>query len=810
MNIESKIAHMLFFTSVKNGFFDYEISIKPSLMKFNKNKTIELSPSLLEYLCYKIVKNRLLTDNFTNTDIVLFTEKFLSLDSNKNIFKLTNKQHIIILFQDEITKKWSLIMFLNLKEQINNLFNSNNKKTIVTNIISSFLNEENENYFLNKTFDNFEKILDFKLPIVNFEVKLVNINDQKNTSIFLLNFIEGLICQDNDSIALYIQKLFDKDIYKNNNDMHKDYMDYFNSFDKISDFLENILPTYEKELNEYLKKNKDYEKYFNGNNIVMKNELKKNEENKFEKGKNNGCDNNNSDDDSDFNFEDEEEVLRIMEYQHKKSKQRKFIKNDPTYRLNLKSINYKNIGIIKEEEHESSSESVPPLSIVKYKRNSKKYLTNLDNNIKTIAHNKKEELRKMDFNKINDNINNEINIKKTILKELEEAVNEFEKEQSSNSLTKKNKIGKMIKKNTANLFISNIQKEKQKKNKIKKTKKSADDKEKQRPNSSIKLFEGNPKNINNYKKIINCNIFKNYKFINQSVKNFNILKKNLIHPKGINDLMKKLEKKDIKNNSLHRNNNIRKYNLGTIFKNKSFILENNISKLLKGNINRKDSIHKLVKKNSNIKEKNKKSKKKSENIIKTSGKAFKKYSNLINSTKLSNISQRSTFFQTEDSIKKIKENKKQKKNIRVFEIEKENTHNLSLGNNILQPKEANSRKIINKTNILNKNKYDLVKIMKKFENNDNMIADNEKSAKLNIENILSLEEFKVDEKKNQIKIDNISNKNGNKYFNRKLINSSDCKHKRNRISIQDYNFFEKNEQKKYGCNFTAHEVCNVF
>ena len=106
----------------------------------------------------------------------------------------------------------------------------------------------------------------------------------------------------------------------------------------------------------------------------------------------------------------------------------------------------------------------------------------------------------MDFNKTNDIIDNEINIKKTILKELEEAVNEFEKEQSSNSLTKKNKIGKMIKSNTANLFISNIQKEKQKINKIKKIKKSAEDKEKQRPNSPIKLFEGSPKNTINYKK----------------------------------------------------------------------------------------------------------------------------------------------------------------------------------------------------------------------------------------------------------------------------------------------------------------------
>jgi hypothetical protein len=128
MYIESKIAHMLFFASVKNGFFDYSTSIKFSLIKFNENKSIELSPSLLEYLCYKIVKNHFLHENFINTDIVLITEKFLSLVNNKNIFKLTNKKYIIILIQDEKKQKWNLIMFPNLKEQINNCFNLKNKK----------------------------------------------------------------------------------------------------------------------------------------------------------------------------------------------------------------------------------------------------------------------------------------------------------------------------------------------------------------------------------------------------------------------------------------------------------------------------------------------------------------------------------------------------------------------------------------------------------------------------------------------------------------------------------------------------------
>ena len=149
-------------------------------------------------------------------------------------------------------------------------------------------------------------------------------------------------------------------------------MNYFNSFNKINNICENILPTYEKELIEYLKKNKDYEKYFNGNNIVMKNELSQinemsnNEDNDFGKGKNIVfIDNDSCDDDFDLSSEDEEEALRIMEYQSKKSERTKFIKHYAKDRINLESENYKINGIIKEEENESSSESIQQISLVK-------------------------------------------------------------------------------------------------------------------------------------------------------------------------------------------------------------------------------------------------------------------------------------------------------------------------------------------------------------------------------------------------------------------------------------------------------------
>jgi len=324
MSIESKIAHMLYFASVKNGNFDYSTSIKFHLMKFNENKTIELSPSLIEYLCYKIVKKHLLTDNFINNDIVLITEKFLSSINSKSFYKLTNKKYIIILCQNEETQKWNLIILTNLKKQINNCFNSKEKKTILANIISSNLNYGEENYILNQTFDKFDNIFKFKLPILGFAANIINISDQKNTSIFILNFIEGLICQKKDSINLYIQKLFDKDRYIDD----KNYMDYFDSFNKINDNLENILPIYKKELIEYLKTNKNYEKYFNGNDIVMKNEMAQiiekvdNKSNNNEKETNNDCNEDKTSDDSDLKSEEEEEALRIMERHNKESKKK--------------------------------------------------------------------------------------------------------------------------------------------------------------------------------------------------------------------------------------------------------------------------------------------------------------------------------------------------------------------------------------------------------------------------------------------------------------------------------------------------------
>ena len=469
-------------------------------MKFNENKTIELSPSLIEYLCYKIVKKHLLTDNFISNDIVLITENFLSFINCKNFFKLYNKKYIIILHQNEETHKWNLILIKNLKKQINNCFNSKDKKTILANIISSNLNYGEENYILNQIFDKFDNIFNFKLPIEGFEANIININDQKNTSIFILNFIEGLICQKKDSINLYIQKLFDKNRYIDD----KNYMDYFDSFNKINDNLENILPIYKKELIEYFKKNKNYEKYFNGNDIVMKNEMaqineKVDNKTNNEKETDNNFNEDKTSEDSDLKSEEEEEALRIMELHNRKSKKRrKFIIDyqTHTHKLKLETINYKNIGIIKEEDNESSSESLSHTD-----RNKEKCLTMSDYTIKKVHRKRKEKLGELDIYKTNDIKDNEIIIKKNLLKELEDAIYEFENEQSPKNNSKKRKKNKIFKKSTTDIFLGKIEKEK--KRKKKKSKKREDTKEKMRSKSSNKLFESSSKKRINFKKILN-------------------------------------------------------------------------------------------------------------------------------------------------------------------------------------------------------------------------------------------------------------------------------------------------------------------
>ena len=285
---------------------------------------------------------------------------------------------------------------MNLEEQLKNCFVENSKQPIAAKIISSNANSDEDDVILNSIMDKLENTFDFKSPNdIQFEVDSINISDQPNTCIFLLNFIEGLIAQNDENISLYIKKLYDEG--SNNIDLNS--KAYFSSFNKISEDFENIYIKYQNELKEYFKKNKynilnfDAEKIMNGNKefFVIENNKEHNEngekkvliegkglpeENKLvngmEKNKNSNLNlmkdeidmiqlEQDDDIDGDLNSDEEEEALKIMERENEEAKsirdqERKLRQRIYKQKLRFKNMNmYKEFGIIKEEDNESES-----------------------------------------------------------------------------------------------------------------------------------------------------------------------------------------------------------------------------------------------------------------------------------------------------------------------------------------------------------------------------------------------------------------------------------------------------------------------
>ena len=476
MDIESILCSTLFFPSIKNGIFDYSTPMKSSLTKFDIDKSTEPSQSLFEYFFYKMIKRKL-KEGQINSETVLITEKFLTTFNCKKIFiksKAIHKKNILIFLQHKLTLKWNLVAFLNLEEQLKKCFNENNKQPIVAKIISSNLNADEDDYILNSTMDKLENTFDFKSPDdIQFEVDSINISDQPNTFIFLLNFIEGLIVQSDENISLYINKLYEE----GSNTFDANSRNYFTSFNRIGEDLENVYIKYQSELNEYIKKNKnnilnfDAEKILNGNNEILKidNSKVKNDDKNSLKEENgspeggglaNGIEKINSgenkkdskgnkikdeydmikieqDDDLDdeLNSEEEEEALKIMERESQEAKsqirdqERKLRQRLYKQKLRLKNINmYKEFGVIKEEDNESESESIDLFNMMKEEKEK-----NMSENIKKSLRKTIEEKRKSKINKsINNKSNSENNVNVILNTENNIIVNnknkEFEKE----------------------------------------------------------------------------------------------------------------------------------------------------------------------------------------------------------------------------------------------------------------------------------------------------------------------------------------------------------------------------------------------
>ena len=839
MDIEAKLNNTIFFPSIKNGTFDYGTPMKSILTKFDIDKTTEPSQSLFEYLCYKLVKKKAL-EGTLNTETVLITEKFLTTFNCKKVFikaKAIHKKHIIIFLQNKNTLKWSLIAFLNLEEQLKNCFDERKRQPITAKIISSNANSDEDDVILNSTMDKLENTFDFKSPNdIQFEVDSINISDQPNTCIFLLNFIEGLIVQNDENISLYIKKLYDEgtnNIYLNNNS-------YFSSFNKISEDFENIYIKYQNELNEYFKKNKynilnfDAEKVMNGNkeffviennkeNIengekkVLAKEKGLPEENKIVNGMENINTNLNiirdeidmiqleqdDDIDADLNSEEEEEALKIMERENEEAKsirdqERKLRQRIYKQKLRFKNMNmYKEFGIIKEEDNESESESIDLFNKLKEEKGKslneslkltlKKSLEekknklpkqsnnnntkiniinniNIDNNnniINNISENNKDIILNTDNNIIrnkNDEIKKEIiineknnadtktdkeqksksekSIKLSVLKDLEEALEEIELEQdavknnkdindNNNNINNKSEIKISLtnenrpieKKNSFksenrkedNININNNKKEKKyinvfKENiELKKRNSFSKNKEKEFNLEDKKIQN---RNIEKLKKTL-TNIKKNekdkekqkekkveeglnkYLKANSLTQKKILLKENIFKNNKSNNLNNLNKLKDQDNNI--NSNNTTKIYITNIFNSNSSISNNERDKSpnikeKENNINKKELNENIIKKNNtnnNYKNNNNNfSKNKNNQIIKkTNSKKFsEKQSQSTLYSKLSNNSQKSSSTnKTSDSFSKSSEDKNilknKKKPIKEIEIKIEKNKN---------------------------------------------------------------------------------------------------------------------------------------
>ena len=715
-DIESILKNILFFTSIRDGFFDYNIPIKSELEKFNSDKSIEPSLFLFEYICYKLLKNTLISNKTINPETIIITDQFLCSENSKELFikyKATYKKNIIICIQNSQTLKWTIIAFLNLEEQIKNYFDINNKKPIKAKILSSNLNSDEDDIVLNATMDKLEYAFDFKSPDdIQFEVDSFNIYDQPNSGIFLLNFIKELMLQDESKISDFIQKIYDE--VSNMGNQGNKY--YFNIFNNISEEMNNMYNIYNQELNEFLKNNNI--------NINLDDEL---------------------------NSDEEEEALKIMEKENEEAKhlmrQKERKLRQKLYKQKLidkNTVMYKEFGVIKEEDNESESESIDFFGKMKEKEeerlkykenlskknymNNNKILNNVNVNININVNNSQsiDEIKTNIFKTDKDiQIKNQSKSEKNIkLNVLEEALEEFELEQEpiknteENIKQKKEEI-KEIKENnqkeTQTKDITNIlnkleekEKEKSRDFEINNTKAKTpitnqSPKEKKIPNEKNKKEENKKEKKKANKSNININIFRNE---NIDLKKRGSVPKTQIKIKKLNLDFKCPNTNDNNNKTIEKLKksftNMRRPDNKDFFKEKEE--ENNNNSLLK-----KKSIPIKEIKNTNSKE----------IIITKNSKEIKQInSNTNNNTK-----------NAKNNVPKkinINKNKEEEKNSKIINKEKENPINSISINK--EPKDNLSKKNAN-LNIITKTKNLSKKNSEKYNNNKS----NSKTIKTNQE-----------------------------------------------------------------------------
>ena len=751
----SPLDKTIYFTSLKNSSFDFSLPIKKNLLKFINKVRPEASPYLFEYLCYKIAQKKLSTKKVLNPEISIISEKYLSSEI-ENKMNSIKKKYVFIPIRNTISRKWNAVIFIHLEKQITQYMNQKNEEPIIAKIISSNINSEEDDYILNTTMDRIESTFNFSSPEdIQFEVDSINISDQPNTSVFLINFIEGLLEQDSDeNIMNYIMKLYDET--SNTNAIGSN--NYFMSFNKENELFKNILQTYEKDLDEYIKSK--------GDNDDIK--LLKIEE-----------------DDIDSEEEalkiiakENEEIRKQMEEQERmfniKMNESNFNNDDSNY----KSKNY--LGQIQEADNESEDESDKKSNINSLKISKSLKKKSSDNNIyndEKIKNMVKEKLiaTNKEFKEIDSN--NE-NPKKNIDNCNTDSKNNSEKKESKESFKEK-QFNK-----EESIEITNTE---QKKEELQKKDSNEEDYEIKEENIVIKnsTISNNTNNIqnSNISNIGNTNDKKVDNIINNNkeidiINNDNKIDEiNIIEKKGSHDDDTKdnqiesntnketdnqtLNKTEINNND---NNSIEQLSIPK-FNNKT--IEINSADINIKNNNLKD-IHNQIRdscssNNSSIYEKKKISQKRN---------SYSKNNSNNNNKNVLEIDNHKNYNNTNFYISKLnKENKENTNTKNIISNRKDNIVNIN--NNL---SEKNKNIIFNKKNNMGKYKTNLPLVKKnqstdnkikeqKYEKNTNTIIINELSNNKTVINIIGIkndykqEESKDKNKETNNKINDMNNQN---------------------------------------------------
>ena len=671
-----------------------------------------------------------------------------------------------------------------------------NEEPIIAKIISSNINSEEDDYILNTTMDRIESTFNFSSPEdIQFEVDSINISDQPNTSVFLINFIEGLLEQDSDEdIMNYIMKLYDET--SNTNAIGSN--NYFISFNKENELFKDILQIYEKDLDNYMKSKCDKEDI----------KLLKIEED---------------------DIDSEEEALKIIAKENedirKQMEEQERIfnmkMNDPNFRIDNDDTNYKNknyLGQIQEADNESEDESDKRSNInnksLKLSKSLKKRNDNNafnDDKIKNMLKGKLVEISKefkdIDNNKnketadLNNNINNNININlnNEVLETKEKEEKQFNKEESIelNNIEQKNIIKneenkELIKENDINedKIITNSNDE---------------DNEIKEENIVIKnsIISNSNNNIDN-------NDIKNEIIENNEIKNINENQKNEDENIDIN-----------KKEKIDENNNIIDYQVDT-----NTNKETDNQTLNKTEINNNENTNNSIEQINLPKFQNKTIEITSADInIKNNN--IKEIHNSIRNSNGSNNSiyekkkvcqKRSSFnkINTENNNNESENSKKYNNtNFYISKVNKENKENTNIKNIIQNKKEEKNIKTINNTNINDKNNKNIIfnkkKGIGKYKPNlplvkKNIISKNENNNISNKNNIF--EENKPFDKfeKNTIIINESSN-------NKTIVNIIGIKNNNQKNKVNDnYNDVDKiinNQNQIWNINISNHNKINL-